>query len=334
MASDAIAAVKNGGLEIMLEPIELESVNCGVCGSDRSTPYASGKDYEYRTSDEIFHIVKCQECGNLYLNPRPIQQELDRIYPPSYYSYNYDKAVHPLALRAKQWLDDRKLKSWFSHLKMEKPTFLDVGCGNGRYLELLYRRGIPKYKLYGIETNLETVDRLNSKGYQTYCGNITDIEPELPPESFDLIVMLQVIEHLDDPRSSLQSLSRLLRPGGILVLETPNSNSADVKLFRQGFWGGYHFPRHWNLFDRPLLERLLTEANLEVKSFRFLPSPAFWILSCQHAIANGWRWKKIARSFDPLQNIPLLSLFTSFDILRSRLGFQTSNIQAIAIKPE
>lgn len=313
---------------------KLESVLCGVCESDDWVAYASGKDYEYHTSEDTFQIVKCNVCGNLYLNPRPVRDELSRIYPPNYYAYNYDTSINPIALKAKEFLDRRKVKTWLKYVNIDLTNlnFLDVGCGNGRYLQMLHRLGVPKSQLYGIEMSQEAIETLRQEGYQGFYGRLEDVENKLPENTFDLIVLLQVIEHVEHPRAIVQTLSRLLRPGGVLVLETPNTQSLDVNLFRQGYWGGYHFPRHWNLFDRSTLTRLVTQASLEVKDIQFLPSPAFWILSYHHWISDRLQNEKLANWFDPLQNLVLLSLFTGFDLVRSKLGVSTSNIQFVAIE--
>lgn len=313
---------------------KLELVKCGVCDSDDCTPYATGEDYEYGTCDDTFYISKCNVCGNLYLNPRPVREELPRIYPPNYYAYNYDTSINPIALKAKEFLDRRKVKNWLQYVTtdLEKLNFLDVGCGNGRYLQMLHRLGVPKSQLYGIEMSQGAIASLQNEGYNAYSGRLEDVEHELPENTLDLIVLLQVIEHVEYPKKTVQTLSRLLRSGGVLVLETPNTQSLDANLFQRGYWGGYHFPRHWNLFDRSTLTHLVTAANLQVKDIQFLPSPAFWILSYHHAIADRWQNLKLATWFDPLQNLPLLSLFTAIDLVRAKLGFSTSNIQFVAVK--
>jgi 2-polyprenyl-3-methyl-5-hydroxy-6-metoxy-1,4-benzoquinol methylase len=315
-----------------VKSLKLKSVLCGVCDSDNWRTYASGKDYEYHTSADQFQMVECQVCGNIYLNPRPIQEELSAIYPPNYYAYNYDKAINPIAIRAKDWLDSIKVKQWLSYLTTSKPRFLDVGCGNGRYLNMLHRLGVSKKYLYGVELSEAPIERLNSEGFQGYFGRIEDVAEKLPSESFDLIVLLQVLEHVSEPRTMVSTLAGLLRPGGILIIETPNTNSIDVKLFKHSYWGGYHFPRHWNLMNQATLIRLAQERGLEVKAFNFLPSHSFWIFSFHHLIENKWGIRWLANFFNPLQNLILLTLFTGFDIIRAKLGFQTSNIQMVAVK--
>jgi 2-polyprenyl-3-methyl-5-hydroxy-6-metoxy-1,4-benzoquinol methylase len=288
----------------------------------------------------VFQVVRCRDCGHRYLNPRPVEAELSRIYPSHYYAYNYDKAVHPLALRAKAWLDGGKVNDWLKHSLQKQASakktlrFLDVGCGNGRYLQQLHRMGFAKHQLFGVEMDEGAIARLNQAGFQGYYGRIEAVASELPENSFDLIVMLQVIEHVAQPAQIVQILTKLLRPGGRLILETPNLEGWDARLFQSGFWGGYHFPRHWHFFDRTTLQRLLCDNGLESLQFRALPSHAFWILSYRHWLQHQVRWQNLAQQFDPLQNIPLLSVFTSFDLVRAKLGFWTSNLQAVAVKPQ
>ena len=210
---------------------------------------------------------------------------------------------------------------------------LDVGCGNGRYLKRLHRLGLAKHNLYGVEMNEAAIDQLNQGGFQGYYGRLEDVAPELPDNSFDVIILLQVLEHVANPAQIIQILAQLLRPGGHLILETPNMEGWDAQLFHEGYWGGYHFPRHWHLFSQKTLEKLFEDANLETLKFRSLPSHAFWILSYHHWLEHQLNWRRVAAHFNPLQNIPLLSVFTGFDLVRSCLGFSTSNIEAIARKP-
>ena len=312
--------------------LEMEAVNCGVCSSVHARPVTLGRDFEYHTSDDEFQIVECENCGNMYLNPRPVKNELPRIYPPNYYSYNYDSAIHPLAIKAKHLLDGVKVRGWLRHMANRNPVFLDVGCGDGRYLRMLHHLGVPKDKLYGVELDERQIQRLTDEGFHGYCGRVEDASYELPANSFELIVLLQVLEHVENPHSMVATLSGLLCPGGVLILETPNTDSVDFRLFRNRYWGGYHFPRHWNLFNLSALRRMVEQHGMTVKEFNFLPAHSFWIFSLHHLIQDRWRMPRVARFFDPLKNLFLLALFTGFDMVRAKLGFRTSNVQVVAIK--
>jgi len=313
--------------------LQLEGVNCGVCGSTEFRHYASGKDYEYYTTETEFQVVECSSCHNLYLNPRPTVDALPIIYPPNYYAYNYDTAINPLAVKAKNWLDSLKINQWLKYAQTTTPRFLDVGCGDGRYLQMLHQLGVSKKDLYGVEMSQDPIARLNQDGFQGFYGRIEDVAAQLPAKSFDLIILLQVLEHVENPSMLMKTLAGLLSQGGVLIVETPNTTSLDAHLFRKNYWGGYHFPRHWNLMNRKCLTYLAEQQNLQVKAFNFLPSQSFWIYSFHHWVEDRLKLPWLARFFNPFQNLILLTLFTSFDIIRAKLGFQTSNIQLVAIKP-
>jgi SAM-dependent methyltransferase len=321
-------------LNISSRTVALESVACGVCGSTNSQPYASGKDFEYDTSSDNFAMVLCLDCTNVYLNPRPTKSELATIYPPNYYAYNYDTAIHPIARKGKDILDARKIKGWLKYISTATPMFLDVGCGNGRYLRMLHKFGVPKENLYGVELDRSEIEQVNAEGFHGVTGRIEDVVDRLPQGQFDLIVLLQVLEHVEDPASIVRHLTGLLKVGGVLIVETPNTESIDAQIFKKRYWGGYHFPRHWNLFNKATLARLAQSNGLQVRACNFLPAHSFWIFSFHHAIAENLNNKWLEKMFDPCTNVPLLAVFTGFDIVRAALGSKTSNIQFIAAKVE
>jgi hypothetical protein len=125
-------------------------------------------------------------------------------------------------------------------------------------------------------------------------------------------------------------LANLLAPGGYLFIETPSTDGADSRLFRRRYWGGYHIPRHFWLFNETSLRQLLTDVGLEITDVRYLCSPAFWIQSFHHlALDHGWF--HLAR-FLSEKNPALLAAFSAIDILSISLGGQTSNIRVIAKK--
>lgn len=62
--------------------LRLESVSCGACGSREARPFASGRDFEYASSEDTYYVQRCLKCDNLYLDPRPARESLGVIYPP------------------------------------------------------------------------------------------------------------------------------------------------------------------------------------------------------------------------------------------------------------
>ena len=140
---------------------------------------------------------------------------------------------------------------------------LDVGCGDGRFLEILRDFGAPDWQLVGIDIDAGRrggLPRARLRGpRRARRGSSAS-----PQATFDAVVMLQLIEHVEDPVAICARVFALLRPGGIFIVETPNLAGLDYRLFRGRCWGHYHFPRHWNLFSTASLQRMLTRAGFEI----------------------------------------------------------------------
>jgi len=316
--------------EIAVEPVP----TCAICGGADSAAFAEGYDYELRTCRNRWRFVRCTGCGHVRLDPRPHPGALPVIYPPTYYAYNYDTQVHPLARRAKQWLDERKFRGILRRLDRAPASYLDVGCGNGRFLDLMAAKGISRDRIYGLELDRATVARVRARGYQAYCARVEECE-EIAEGTLDLITMFHVIEHVDAPDAVVRRLVRWLAPGGVLAIETPNLDSWDARLFRDRFWGGYHIPRHWHLFTPATLTRLLQDAGLTLSTVRYQTGHSFWLYSFHHRLRYGSPpHPALARRFDPMGGSLLaLALVTALDKLRAAMGFRTSAMLVIARKP-
>jgi SAM-dependent methyltransferase len=266
------------------------------------------------------------------LHPRPAVDALKTIYPSHYYAYEYDEQIGAIARWGKATLDQRKLSSIFQHIERSPRSYLDVGCGNGRFLKIVEARGIERRSLYGLELDATVVERLKGDGYQVFCERVESCE-SMPAGGIDLITMFHVIEHLDAPARVIERLASWLAPGGVLALETPNIDSWDARLFRTHYWGGYHIPRHWHLFTRETLTRLLERAGLKVDAVQYQTGHSFWLYSLHHRLKYGARRRpRLAAWFNPFTNLFPLLLATGFDILRSKLGFKTSAMLVIAKK--
>lgn len=293
---------------------------------------AVGFDYESLTCANAWRFVACRSCGHQRLHPRPDVAALPVIYPPTYYAYRYDEAVRAVARRGKAALDAWKLRGIVRACARPPASYLDVGCGDGRFLRALEKRGVPRARIHGIELDAAQVQSLRARGYRAHAERVERCDA-IEPRSIDLATMFHVIEHVDDPAAVVRKLAGWLAPGGVLALETPNVESLDARLFRTGFWGGYHFPRHWHLFTPGSLLRLLREAGLDVVDLRFQTGHSFWMFSLHHRLRFGRRpYPTLARAFDPFRSLPLLVAFTAFDRLRAALGFQTSAMLALARK--
>jgi len=308
-------------------PIKKVEPACLHCGSPDGEPLWAGREHEYdNTTDEEFSFVRCGSCGLVRLNPRPDVSELGRIYPPEYYAYNLvsDDPDRELGFtdKLKMRMYQRRLVAQVERVrKPGKLRILDVGCADGRLLDWFKGSSVGgRLETHGIEMDEAAAATARSRGHRVVTGRF-EVDEELEAGSFDLIVALHVIEHVDDPEAFARRAAELLAPGGVFAVATPNWNSADARRFR-GRWGGNHFPRHWTLYDEETIGALAESIGLTVERVEYQPNPIFWVWTCHASLRQrfpGRRWPD--RAFPPvgifapsLQSFVLLSAFTVVDI--------------------
>lgn len=314
-----------------------EVAACPVCAGVGQRPFAAGYDYELQTCANLWTFVECNACAHVWLNPRPAVSTLGVIYPKTYYAYNYAAKISSLALKAKQTLDRMKFRSILGALPRAPKSYIDVGCGDGRFLRLMNEMGVPKGRTFGLELDEKVVAPLAADGFMAYCERVEDCT-RVPEGSLDLATMFHVIEHVDDPARVVSRIATWLAPGGVLAMETPNVDSYDARVFHDTYWGGYHIPRHWNLFTPGSLSKLVKGQGLEVVAIKYQTGHSFWLYSLHHKFRyrRGHERPGLAKFFDPVggsKALPALATFTAFDKLRAASGAKTSAMLLLARKP-
>lgn len=308
-----------------IETIETACLNCNSREIDR---YSRGYDYEYCTCDNEFYFVSCRACGLVYLSPMPSRESLPKVYPAYYKPFHFNKQKADLILFVRNILESRKA-SFYTELLPADAVILDVGCGDGRYLNLLKQAGPESWRLEGIDFGAPAIERARERGLAVTLGAYESLE--LGEERYDLIILNQVIEHFTDPAAMVEKLHHELKPGGYLSIETPSLDGWDAALFKESFWGGYHFPRHITLFNERSITRFLEKRGFTVEKINYLLSPVFWVFSCHHAWENKIGWG--AGCFSD-SNPLMLALATLVDVMQKWIRRKTSNMQVIARKRE
>jgi len=308
-------------------------IPCSLCGGEDFELIAQGYDYELETCCNRWRVGKCRVCRHVQLNPRPALASLGVIYPPHYYSYDMSRSVNRVALWAKSILDLRRLNRITHSLGHVPDGYLDVGCGDAKYLAAMRRQGASLDTLIGLELDARAVEAAQKKGYRVLQKRIEDCT-EIGANSLDLATMFHVIEHVADPVQCIRQLHTWLRPGGMLAIETPNLDSIDARMFGKSFWGGYHFPRHWHFFNADSLSRALTDAGFEVRKPKYVPGHSFWMYSIHHLLKynSTLPLPRIARLFNPLRSVVIIAAFTVFDMVRATFGARTSSMLILAKK--
>jgi len=308
--------------------LELAATRCALCGSDEATVCAEGRDFEYDTSDNVFTFVRCDACEHVYLDPRPRVEDLDIIYPSNYYSFL--GTGNSLVANAQRRWESGKVALYREWVGEGQRCILDVGCGDGRFLSLLRDFGAPEWEMVGLEFDAGSIEKCRSMGFEAHAERVEDFA-DAPAQQgrFDGVVMLQLIEHVEDPAVVCEQVHRLLKPGGVFVIETPNLAGLDHRLFSGRHWGHYHFPRHWNLFSEASLRRMLEARGFEIVLHECLISTSSWIISHQNWLKDKGAPAWLCR-FVNFQNPILLGLAVVIDVVRTKLGLPTSNQRVIA----
>jgi 2-polyprenyl-3-methyl-5-hydroxy-6-metoxy-1,4-benzoquinol methylase len=297
-------------------------LHCLACGSTSYEFWSRSTDAEYRTTDETFTYYRCRDCNVLFIDPVP-RERLKEIYPPNYYSFVTPK--RSLVHRAKDMLDQRLFRRILRGLPGSALRVLDVGGGAGKQLDLV--KGLDARVSFTQVVDLDpaATKQAEQNGHAAFLGTIEEFQTD---ERFDLVLLLNLIEHVYDPGAVLAKVRGLLTPGGVALVKTPNYDSLDARLFRDRSWGGYHCPRHWVLFDRDSFVRLAGRHGLAVKEFRYTQGAPFWAQSVLFALDRA-RLVSITRD-RPAMYHPLFPLFSAafaaFDWARSFFGARTSQM--------
>lgn len=288
----------------------LEKTTCCVCQQSEIEPVGAGRDYEYDCCDAEFSVWRCRECGMVFINPRPSIEAFELIYPPDYHAYNFSDAEFGIVHRVRANLEAARLLRYCRGVA-PNARILDVGCGDGFHLSLLRKFGRPGWRLEGADLERRAVEAARTRGLQAHHGALESLD--LQEETYDLVYSIMTIEHVPDPLSFLQSILRVLKPGGRLVLVTDSTNTVDFAIFKQRYWGGYHFPRHFYLFNRSSLARVAQEAGFSVGRITTIVSPVNWVYSIHNYLVDHNAPSWLVEQFT-LRSPISLGLFTMLDI--------------------
>lgn len=187
-------------------------------------------------------LVKCENCGFVFSELIPSIKELQDYYQ-DYTDYDYINDV-----TRNRYLD------WIDGFANERKTnkILDVGCGDGILLEQALKRG---WQVFGTEYSEKWVTRCRDKGISMVQGKLDPANYE--PESFDVIVYLEVIEHINNPIDEFKIAKSLLRKGGIIFLTTPNYNCILRRVLSTD-WNAICYPEHLAYYTPRTLNQLFT----------------------------------------------------------------------------
>lgn len=243
---------------------------CPWCGSNKAQINLWLKD-EFLTKKD-FHICECLNCGLLYTMPRPSKEKIGAYYKSDEY-YSHQENKKGFVPRLYEAIKKINLKHKFRLASRDLPVgkLLDIGCGVGDFLHVAENKG---WQCTGVEPSEEAreIARQRIKGDLLYSEDLN----HLPDQSFDLITMWHVLEHVDDLKWQVAQLQRLIKPNGRIVIAVPNYRSYDGR-FYNAYWAAYDVPRHLNHFNRTVLTKMFKTSGLSLVCMDKLVWDAYYI---------------------------------------------------------
>jgi SAM-dependent methyltransferase len=190
-------------------------------------------------------LVRCRSCGHVYTGPEPTPAELEAYYS----GYPRQGELHPMtAVRFGELLD--RLERF-----REVGRMLDVGAGDAHFLRAAQARG---WEAHGTEYAPSKVQEAHGAGLRMHEAPWRPVDAD---GSFDVVSALEVVEHLVDPLDELRWMARLVRPGGAVVLTTPNFSALSRRILGPR-WRAIAYPEHLSLFTARTLHKGAERAGL------------------------------------------------------------------------
>jgi 2-polyprenyl-3-methyl-5-hydroxy-6-metoxy-1,4-benzoquinol methylase len=281
------------GSEVGVESIRTRPCpNCYLCARQGEMLYENLTDRLFGVPGK-WNLRRCPdlECGTVWLDPTLLEEDIIKAYN-TYYTHKSE------ALPADNWA--RRLHFWIQmayvrtkyrycqpgHNRWDrffallaylhpikranfdfsvfylssKPSgrLLELGCGSGAMLKSMKNLG---WQVEGVDFDPVAVGQAREKGLTVHLGTLA--EQKFPDEAFDAITACHFIEHLPDPLGVLQECRRLLKPGGVLVLLTPNARSWGHRIYKAD-WRGLEPPRHLHIFTPSSLAQMCQQAGFNL----------------------------------------------------------------------
>ena len=304
----------------MLQQIDNEirthsCLECYLCGTPGKPLYQGLQDRLFGAPGR-WNLRKCSnlECGLVWLDPMPLQEDIGKAYksyythtkttPPQTFPACFYRAVRDGYLQSRFGYTQNVGSRWYRYLwplaylhpggieEIERsvmflpaltPTarLLDIGCGSGQALARMRDIG---WEVEGVDFDSVAVEVAQLKGIPAHLG---DLRAQVYPDSyFNAIYMGHVQEHVYDPVGLLRECYRVLKPGGTLVVLTPNTDSWGHELFHQD-WRGLEPPRHVYLYNSKTIRQVFKDADFDQVNIRTLAGSTSYILSMSYLLKYG-----------------------------------------------
>ncbi|MDP2026118.1 class I SAM-dependent methyltransferase [Sulfuriferula sp.] len=225
------------------EHTKWEQLDCPVC---------DGQVFSSLFEKQSEPFVKCQGCGLILINPRPAYEQVQQVYDQTYSEF-YVKKMASKRKRAKRTIS--RIRRW-----VKSGRWLDVGCSAGFIVEAAHHAG---FEAHGIDVEHWGVEFARKELKLSHVRQGFLEQQDWPDGYFNVISTYEVIEHVPDLNAFVASMTRLLAPGGILEIRTPDVGHWRVPK-KLETWEAVLPSEHLYYFDKRTLPKLLEKHGLRV----------------------------------------------------------------------
>jgi SAM-dependent methyltransferase len=274
---------------------------CRVCGGRLEFTY-KGRSAEHGSAafSPSFHrsgaysdLYRCGDCGTVQQPAYPQGAELHDLYREMSDEHYLDQE-EGRRRTARGLLD-------LLGAHVPRGRLLEVGCGHGLLLDEARRRG---YEVHGLELSVDAA-RYARETLGLEVRENTLEAPEVRGELYDAVLLVDVIEHVENPVSMIECSCALLAPGGALMIVTPDPSALPARMMRRHWWG--FLPAHLCLIPRKTLIELMSARGLVLaEDVQYMRSftLGYWLAGL--AEVGGWAGSAISRLLARLPRKPLL----------------------------
>lgn len=224
---------------------------------------------DYSVSKQEFELVYDPELE--LFKTQPIPENLSEYYESENYISHTD-SKKTFFDKIYQFVKNINLKNKtaiISKYKQGKINLLDIGAGTGDFIN--FCKKTKNWNVIGIEPNAKARILGNNKGVK-----IVENYNKLPQQSFNVITLWHVLEHIPDLENEIKTIHSLLEENGILIIAVPNYKSWDAQHYKN-FWAAYDVPRHLWHFSKTSIEKIFTPKGFEVLEIKPMLFDAFYV---------------------------------------------------------
>lgn len=245
---------------------------CPLCNSEAIKPYIECKDFT--VSHKTFSIVQCESCGFLFTYPVPNENEIGTYYQSQDYVSHSDSTrgfINRVYHIARTYALQNKAHFIEKISGQKSGSLLDYGCGTGAFLNEMQKRG---WKAEGLEPSPEA--RLFATQRYSLKVSESDVLFSLETNSYDVITLWHVLEHVHRLHETVARLYDLLKENGTIIIAVPNASAFEAQIYGS-YWAAYDVPRHLYHFTPTTMRPLLFQHKLKITETKLMPLDSFYV---------------------------------------------------------